>query len=109
MKIRSASLKWYVLQWDINKKKVVNCNILSGMKEDIAKEVRREHLHDRTSLRVYLEKKFKYRYWSQTECEFFISDLHGDDYEKVDMWRQIEPNLDRIVDYVNKEMDLNFE
>ena len=50
-----------------------------------------------------------YYYWSKSECEFFISDLHGNDYEKIDIWRQIEPNLNNIVDYINLKMDLKFE
>ena len=50
-----------------------------------------------------------YDYWSKTESEFYISDLHGDDYEKIDIWRQIEPNLDLIVEYVNSKMELGLE
>ena len=50
-----------------------------------------------------------YNYWSKSEYEFLISDIWGMDYEKVDVWRQIEPNLNQIVEYVNSRMDLQFE
>ena len=48
-----------------------------------------------------------YDYWGKAECEFFISGLFGDDCEKVDLWKQIEPNLDIITEYVNQKCDLN--
>ena len=109
MKIRNVELEWYVLRWDVNSKKVINYNILKWLKEDIANEVRRKKIYNKDTLYDYLKRQFMYYYWSKTECEFFISDLHGDDYEKVDIWRQIEPNLNHIVEYVDKSMDLKFE
>ena len=49
-----------------------------------------------------------YNYYSKAECEFFVSDLSGMNYEKVDMWKQIKPNLDNIVEYINIRCDLKF-
>ena len=110
MKIKNSNLEWYVLRWDFNAKKVVNYNILEGLAEDIAREVRNKSLYDKSILKEYLKTVFIYNYWSKTECEFFVSDLHSDECcEKIDMWRQIEPNLNNIVDYVNTKMDLKFE
>ena len=109
MKIKNVNLEWYVLRWDGSKKKVVNYNILQWLKEDIANEVRLKHIYDKSILKEYLKTHFLYNYWSKTECEFYISDLHGDQYEKVDIWKQIEPNLNLIVDYVNNKMELNFK
>ena len=109
MKVKNVNLEWYVLRWDSNAKKVMNYNILQWRKEDIAKEVRSGHVYNKSILREYLKTVFMYEYWSKTECEFYISDLHGNDYEKIDIWRQIEPNLDRIVEYVNEKMELKFE
>lgn len=107
MKVK-VKLEWYVLKWDINTNKVVNYNILEGLNNDIAKEVRSGRVYDKSILRSYLKTEFMYSFWSKTEAEFYISDLHGDEYEKVDIWRQIEPNLDLIVDYINSKMDLKF-
>lgn len=109
MKVKSIDLKWYVLRWDFNSKKVVNYNILQWRKEDIANEVREKSIYNKSILREYLKTTFMYDYWSKTECEFYISDLHGDDCEKIDIWRQIEPNLDLIVEYVNSKMELGLE
>lgn len=109
MKVKNVNLEWYVLRWDFNTKKVINYNILQWRKEDIANEVRRKSIYNKSILKEYLKTTFMYDYWSKTECEFYISDLHGDDYEKIDIWRQIEPNLDLIVEYVNSKMELGLE
>lgn len=109
MKVKNVNLEWYVLRWDFNSKKVINYNILQWRKEDIANEVRRKSIYNKSILREYLKTTFMYDYWSKTECEFYISDLHGDEYEKIDIWRQIEPNLDLIVEYVNSKMELGLE
>lgn len=109
MKTKNVKLEWYVLKWDSNQKKVVNYNILEWILEDLAKEVRSKHIYNKSILREYLKTQFMYCYWSKTECEFYVSDLHGDDYEKIDIWRQIEPNLNQIVEYVNTQCDLKFK
>lgn len=110
MKVKNVNLEWYVLRWDFNTKKVVNYNILQYRKEDIANEVRKKSIHSKSILREYLKTVFIYDYWCKTECEFYISDLHSDNnYEKIDMWRQIEPNLNRIVEYINSAMKLNLK
>ena len=110
MKVKKAKLEWYVLRWNNNKsnRRVEEYNILHNLVEDIAKEVRAGHVYNKSILREYLKTELMWRYWSKTECEFYISDLHGDNYEKVDMWRQIYPNLDNIVNYINEEMELKF-
>ena len=109
MKIKNVNLEWYVLRWDFNAKKVENYNILYGEEENIAKEVRAKRVYNKSILREYLKSNFMYYYWSKAECEFYISDAYGNEFVKIDMWRQIEPNLDRIVEYVNNKMKLNFE
>lgn len=109
MKVKNVNLEWYVLRWDFNTKKVINYNILQYRKEDIVNEVRKKSIHNKSILREYLKTVFIYDYWSKTEYEFYISDLHGDDYEKIDIWRQIEPNLDHIVEYINSKMELRLK
>ena len=109
MRVKNVKLEWYVLRWDFNRKEVVNYNILADIVEDIAKEVRAKRVYDKSILREYLKTQFMYNYWSKAECEFYISDLHGNDYRKVDMWKQIEPNLNNIVEYVNYQMKLNLK
>lgn len=110
MKIKTSNLEWYVLDWDENNKIVKPINILKGLAEELAKEVKSGRVHNKSILREYLKTTLMYDYWSKAECEFFISGLSsGDDCEKVDLWKQIEPNLDIITEYVNQKCDLNFK
>lgn len=109
MKVKNNNLEWYVLYWDFNKKKVVNYNILAGITEDLSKEIKAKRVYNKSILREYLKTVFMYNYWSKAEYEFYISDLQGNDYEKISIWRQIEPNLNRIVEYVNTQCNLKFE
>ena len=108
MKVKHVDLEWYVLRWDHNNNKVIEYNILKWLKEDIANRVRTKKIYDKSTLKNYLEKTFMHDYWSKSECEFYISDLGGNTYEKIDIWRQIKPNLINIAEYVNSKMELNF-
>ena len=109
MKVKNVNLEWYVLYWDFNKRKVINHNILQWSKEHIINEIKHEKIYNKKLLKDYLKTYFIYNYWNKSEYEFFISDLKGNYYEKIDIWRQIESNLDRITEYVNREMRLNFK
>ena len=108
MKIKKSNLRWYVLQWDYNQNKVINVNILDGLVEDLTKEVRSGRVHNKSILKEYLKTYFIYYYHSKAECEFIVSDLCSRNHEKIDMWKQIESNLDNIVEYINIKCDLKF-
>ena len=108
--MRRKKLEWYVLCWDFNSKKMIKYNIFAELIiEDLMKEVKAKRVYNKSILREYLKTQFMYYYWSKVEYEFFASDLNGMKYEKIDVWRQIEPNLDIIVDYINLELNLKFE
>ena len=112
MKVKNVNLEWYVLRWDRDSNKVTKYNILYNLKDTIAKEVRNKRIYDKSILREYLKTEFMYNYWSKSECEMAVGGLsskYPDEFEKIDMWRQIEPNLDNIVEYVNMKMKLKFE
>lgn len=52
-----------------------------------------------------------YHYWSKCEHEILVGDLftEEDDFKKIDAYRQIEMNLDRITEYVINELKINFK
>ena len=56
MRIKKSDLKWYVLQWDPNQNKTVSVNILNGLAEDLAREVRNGSVHNKSILREYLKR-----------------------------------------------------
>ena len=109
MRIKNSNLEWYVLRWSYSARQVSYYNILHGIVEDLAKEVRHKNIYNKDTLKNYLKTLFVYRYCNKSECEFYVSDLHGNDYRKIDMWKQIEPNLNQIVNYVNDRCNLKFK
>lgn len=110
MKIKNVDLKWYVLNHDFNRDKIIDYNVLwQSLPEELAKEIRKGIITDRESLKERLQRKFMSQYWSRAEYETMVSGLHTRvEPEKIDVWRQIAPNLDRITDYIIEEMKLEF-
>lgn len=111
MKIKKSNLEWYVLRYDFNEKRVVNYNVMSGIAELVGKKVRSGAIHDKKTLKEFLKREFMHDYWCRAEHEMLICELncviaHS---EKIDIWRQLEMNLDRIVEYVNTQCDLKLK
>lgn len=116
MKIKNANLEYWVFYIDFNTKKAKRINILKDIEKDIAKHIKSsensyKHIQDRNTLKNYLRSEFMYHYWSKTEMEYIVNRFIEDDFEnaqKLDVWYQIEPNLDLITDYIIKEMEIKF-
>lgn len=110
MKIKNSNLKWYVLRYDSNNKKITEHNVMVGIAEAIQIEVKAKRVYDKKSLKNFLKKEFMHNYWCRAEHEILVSGLHDKDaIEKIDIYRQLNMNLDTIVDYVNSKCDLKFE
>lgn len=125
MKIKNANLEFYAFYMDFNSKKVKRINILQGIEVEIAKKIKSsknsyKHIENRETLKSFLKTEFMHYYWSKCEMEYAIGDLFicegknvtVDDIRekliKLDVWYQIEPNLDVITDYVINKMEINF-
>lgn len=109
MRIKNSKLEWYVLCHDWNSNKIVNFNALIGIAEEIHKEIKSKRVHDKATLKEFLRKRFMHDYWSKTEYEIVVSGLSKYDCaEKIDVWRQLEMNLDAIVEYINLRCDLKY-
>lgn len=112
MKVKNVELKWNVLYWNTNKNKVENYNIFSDdFKNNLYKKIKTKKITNYNELKEDINKWAMYHYWSKTECEIVIGGLHckyPDEFEKIDMYRQIEMNLDKIVKYVINEMCIVF-
>ena len=112
MKVKNVNLEYNVLRYDWNEKKVVNCNVLKRLDlEEIRKRILTKKIKNYEELKEYLKREFMYYFWSKAECEVLIGDLsfREETFEKIDMWRQIEMNLDLIVKYINYEMRIGFK
>lgn len=95
-----TNLKWYVLNYDFNDRKVKPYNVLGNWDDKIRKA--RKKMKTRAELKEWLNKEFMYYYWSKSECETIMGGFFEtpDEMEKVDIYTQLKPNLDVITDYV---------
>lgn len=106
---RKVDLEWNVILADLNSRKIKNYNVLYGYNEDIYKEYTKGKIKTLEELKNYLKLTLQRQYWCRYEYEIAVGGLsskYPEDYEKIDAFRQIEMNLDRITEYVNWKMQL---
>ena len=105
-------LEWYALRDASGKRKIENYNVLSGWEEKIKKARKNKKFKDYASLKEWLRKEFMYYDWSKCEAEIAVGGLFIksiEELEKIDIYSQLQPNLDRITEYVIKEMGFRFK
>lgn len=100
-------LEWNVLYYNFNSDKIEKLNIFNS---NFINELDEATINDRESLKKYIKDWARYNYWSRAEYEVIVGGLFKNcKKEKIDIYKQIEMNLDRITDYVlayiNKERD----
>lgn len=111
MKVKNVNLKYNVLLYNWNSKKVINYNVLAHLDlEKIRKKILKKEICNYDQFKEYLKREFMYVFWSRAEFEIVVGDLscREEYFEKIDAWRQIEMNLDLIVKYIINEMRIEF-
>lgn len=108
----SREIKYYAMYYDFNAKEIRKTNVIH---EDTLKRlqdmVKKGKIKDRLQFRECLRGEFMYRYWCKREYEISVGDLYEEDlnkYEKIDVYDQLEANMDVITDYVIREMGITF-
>lgn len=102
-------LEWKVLNYDFNKDKIIEYNVFNKeFENDIKEAVKDKRILKYEELKAYIKKNFQYQYWSKAEYEILVSGLFSDNIEKIDIYRQLEMNLDTITEYVNTKLKLGF-
>lgn len=108
----SREIKYYAMHYDFNAKEIRKTNVIHG---DILKSlqdmVKKGKIKDRLQFRECLRSEFMYRYWCKREWEISVGDLYEKDlnkYEEIDVYDQLEANLDVITDYIIREMGITF-
>lgn len=103
-------LEWNVLIYDLNSRKIKLYNIF---RNDFILEIRNKSKSKKIKtyleLKEYINNWAKYYYWSKTEYEIAVGGLfseYPDEFEKIDIYKQIEMNLDRITEYVNNKLQI---
>lgn len=117
MKRRNKNLEWYAFIYDWNSKSLHNINVLgTSFADNILKRVKHNKINNYEELREEIRMELSYYFRSKAECEVLVTDLFPKNYDdfveravKLDVYHQLEPNLDRIVEYIMKELNIEFE
>lgn len=105
-------LEWYVLNYDFNSNKIIMYNVLKYWYDKIKEARKKRKFNNRQTFKEWLKRNFMYYYWSKSECEIQVAGLLAKDekeFEKIDIWYQLEPNLDNICDYLIAKMNFRFK
>lgn len=111
MRIKKAKLEYMAIIHDWNSHSLKYVNILGDrLKDDIIKLIKSGDVYDRESLKKCVIVLLRYYYMSKAEYEVMVGDLHCKPEEmfKIDVWYQLEPNIDHIIDHIIREMDLDY-
>ena len=110
---RKVDLKWYVLFHDFNTDKIVKYNVLEHcdyLVDSVKKAIKKKEVQTYNEFKDFISRKFKAQYWSRTEYELLVSGLvTRKEAEKIDIWYQLEMNLDNLCEYLIDKLKLNIE
>lgn len=96
-------MKWYVLNYNFNKKEVENFNIFESHRFFKCVEKLLKEYITFEDFKEKLDKDLMYCFWSKREFEISVGDAFEENlnkYEKIDVYRQLKPNLDILAKYI---------
>lgn len=113
MKTKGKKLEWYTLNWDFNSNKLFNFNIFhntEGFIETLKRKMTKKEIQTKQDLKDMILLYCR-DYWSRGEYEIEVNDLGNKPEEaiKIDVFYQVEMNIDRITEYVNNELQIGLE
>ena len=96
-------LNWYAFYWDCNSNSLERTDVIhSDLIDDVKKAIKKGQ--DFNQIKEIIRCNLMCYYWSKSEWEVLVSDLHLHtpkyNVEKIDIYYQLEPNLDRITEYM---------
>ena len=104
-------MKWYVLRHDFNSNKIENFNIFDHWRfsEDIEKALKK--YENFNTFKENVKKELMYYFWCKSEYEIIVGGLHAEldweNFEKIDIYNQVLPNLDIFCKYIIDEYNKN--
>ena len=110
---KNKDLKWFAFREDFNSNTLVYINVLGkSFADELLKRIKKYKIVDYNSLKENIAGMLRYNYWGKAEHEVVVHSLiHRPDKDKefkIDVWYQLEPNLDRIVEYIMKDLQIEF-
>lgn len=76
------------------------------------KNYKKKPITTKSELKSFVDSHFRYCYWAKCEWEFIVRDWPSFDEEKdvkVDVYQQLKPNLDLIVDMLWNQLKERIE
>lgn len=122
MKLKNTKLEYYAMYYDWSIHKITKINVLGDRyKQRVYDKIKKGKITNRGELKEDLRTYLMYHYWCKSEYEILVGDLfyysednltqlkkYYSELEKIDVFTQIEPNLDAVVTYIINEMDIRF-
>lgn len=114
MKTKNINMKYMCFRQDSNSNQLTWFNILNQSLIEEIKQWKKSKLEyfdisTREKFTQRLKTYFMSRYWSKFEYEVVITNWGKDELnQKIDVFWQISPNLDTIVDIICNAMDIQF-
>lgn len=106
-------MKWFVLNYDFNRKEVVDYNVFNNSKfSNGVSELTEKYDGNFKEFALNLNSLAKYCFWSKREYEISVGDLFEQDinaYEKIDVYRQVEKNIEVLAHYILSESNKDWE
>ena len=103
-------LEWYAFIIDFNSNKIKYINVLSeSIVEQVKKKLKKCDNLTFNKVKEELTKTLMSVYWSRVEYEVIVKNLFKDEGTKIDVWFQLEPNIDRITEYFIANTKLNIK
>ena len=109
--MKKVELSWKVMLHDFNSDKIVSYDVLKNndyLVDRIKKAIKKGEITKYDELKELVKRILKATYWSRTEYEILVSGIHTrrTEPEKIDVWFQLEMNLDNIVEYLINKLKL---
>lgn len=96
--------KFFVLVWDINRNELTSYDVLPYFRREFDELPKTKRPKTREEWTEFVKKWGRYMYWSRCEWEIIIVPWPNQDKSiKIDVWHQIENNLDLVVDLLMSE------
>lgn len=104
-------LKIYAIKWDFNEDKPVFINVMKYLDSEAFTEAVNKYksVTNYEELYRWISRELKIIFWGKSEYETEIKGLFSDKNIKIDIWSQLVPNIETIVDMVNTKFNLNYE
>lgn len=93
-------MKWYVLRYDFNAKMIEKFDIFkhSTFSSTVEKLLKEFVTYD--DFKEKVRKELSYCYRTRAEYEILVSSIFNNSETKIDIYDQVEPNLDILCHYI---------